>query len=102
MADYDYDYVLDEIEIGYKLSLKGVLVAIPGRNINDVKNHSKILHVFVNYIIIKYLYANVICFLIFVSFIFCIVILLTSSFLSNFKINWCPHVSNGVKYRFKR
>ena len=53
------------------------------------------------YIFIKYQYVNVIWFLIIFNFIFCMVMLLMYSRLSNFKITWCPHVSNSKKILFQ-
>ena len=48
-----------------------MLVLIVTRNCTDGNNHYAILYVVVNYIIIKYIYVNVIRFFITVSFYFC-------------------------------
>ena len=70
-------------------------------NSTDLKNYSAILYVVVNDIIIKYLYVDVIFFFIFSVIIFVYIHFNNVFIFSNFKINWCPHVSNGVKDRFK-
>ena len=52
MKDTDCDYILDEIDIEEKHSLKVIWVPIVTRNSTDVNNHSEISYVAVNYIII--------------------------------------------------
>ena len=72
MIDADYDYILDETEREENLSLNGMWVLIVTRNDTGGNNHNSILYVVVNYIIIKYLYINVIRSFILVGFYFCV------------------------------
>ena len=68
MTDANYYYVLDEIERSEKLSLNGMWVLIVTNNITDGNNRNAILYVVVHYIIIKYLFVNVICFFIIILY----------------------------------
>ena len=64
MTDAYYGYILDEIECREKLSLNGMWMLIVTSNSTDGNNHNAILYVVFHYIIIKYLYVNVIWFFI--------------------------------------
>ena len=75
MTYADYDYILDEIERREKINLNGMRVLIVTRNSTDGNNNNEILYVVVHYIIIKYLYENVIWFFILVMFISLYIIL---------------------------
>ena len=72
ITDNDYDSILDEIERREKLSLKIMLVLIVTIYSTDVNNNNAILNVVVNYIMIKYLYLNVIWLFIPVRFYLCV------------------------------
>ena len=56
----DYDYIWDEIERREKLRMNRMLVLIVTRNSTDGNNHNAIFIIVVNYIIILYLYLNLI------------------------------------------
>ena len=99
MTDADYDYILGEIERGEKLSLKGIWVEIVMRNSTNDNNHNAILYVVFHYIMIKYQYINIIWILV---FFLCLVSYLIVSCLSFFNMNWCPILSNSIKYGSKR
>ena len=80
------------------MSLNRMWLLIVKMNGTDGNNNNTILYVVVNYIIIKYLYINIICF-------FC-QFFVYSYFTDIFrfillKVNWFPRVSNGVKYLLK-
>ena len=70
MKDADYNYILDEIERREKLSFNRMRVVIVTRNSTDGNNPNAILYVFFHYIIIKYLYLDLIWLFILVSFYF--------------------------------
>ena len=70
MTYADYDYILDQIERREKMSLSGIWVLIVTSNSTDGNNNNAILCVVVNYIIIKYIFVNLIWFLILVSYYF--------------------------------
>ena len=53
MTDADYDYILDEIDLSEKLSLKEMWVLIVMMNCIDYNNNNAIFNVVLNYIIIK-------------------------------------------------
>ena len=63
-------------------------------------NNNAIFNVGLNDIIIKNEYVNIIW--IFIYFFLNLVAYLTDSCLFFFKINWCPTVSNSIKYGSKR
>ena len=70
MTEANYDYILDEIERQEKIILKGMWVLIATRVSSGGNNHNSILYVVVHYIIIKYLYLNVIWFFILINYFF--------------------------------
>ena len=81
-----------------RLSLNGMWVSIVTRNSTDDNNHNSILYVVFHYKSIKYQYVNIIWIFI---FCLCLVSCLTVSCLSFFKTNWCPNVTNSIKYGSK-